>query len=672
VSARAAARLAQALAVLCAAAVLAAAVLLVLVRRSGFDVEAQPLGVGAALFGFPLVGALAATRRPANPVGWIMLWVGLEASLWTLSFFYGAYGVEVGRLPATKAAEWWAAVNWPAGSALVGIVLLALLFPAGHASSPRWRPAVGAVVLVTVLVTVHDFLAPGTLTLSYASFENPLGTMAVQPLAASGGLIALTSAAVALAAAGSLIARVRRASGDERAQLTWFVAALTLAGGVAAVLWIVWLAGDFHDAAWPAAAGLVGLGGVPLAIGVAILRFRLYEIDALLRRSLVYAVVTVLLLGAYVGLLLAIGPLPGTGQGFAVAIVAAVPVALLFGPLRRHLQRSVNRRLYGDDEDPHAAVRELGRGLAGSLAPVTALPTVIETVTRTLRVPYAAILLERDGVLEPAASTGTPPEERLSLALAYAGARVGSLEIGLREGDELSSVDRMLLGGLARQAGVAAHAVLLAADLQRSRERLVSAREEERRRLRRDLHDGLGPTLAGMVMQLGAADHLIAHGLPGADEALVEVKSAARAAVDDIRRLVYELRPPALDELGLVGALERQADAFSPLDVRVESPAPVGGLPAAVEVAAYRIAVEAMTNVARHAHARHCRVRLALDEMLVVEISDDGEGNATDFRANVGLESMRERAAELGGTCTIERGPSGGTRVHARIPMPEE
>jgi signal transduction histidine kinase len=399
---------------------------------------------------------------------------------------------------------------------------------------------------------------------------------------------------------------------------------------------------------------------------------RPWRIDALVRRSLVYATVTALLLGAYVGLLLVIGPLPGTGQGLAVSILAAVPVALLFGPLRRRLQRVVNRLLYGEDDDPHAAVRGLTRSLAASLAPSAVLPTVLETVTRTLRVPYAAILLERDGELEPAAAVGDAPAERMSLPLAYAGARVGVLEIGLREGDELSAADRMLLAGLARQAGVAAHAVQLASDLQRSRERLVAAREEERRRLRRDLHDGLGPTLAAMVLQLQAADHLIAGGSTAAGAALNEVKGAARAAVGDIRRLVYELRPPALDELGLVGALERQAEAFAPLDVRVEAPAPVGGLPAAVEVAAYRIAVEAMTNVARHSRAQHCLVSVELNGGLELEVSDDGDGIPARFRANVGLDSMRERAAELGGICTIERGPGGGTRVRARIPMPEE
>jgi signal transduction histidine kinase len=233
---------------------------------------------------------------------------------------------------------------------------------------------------------------------------------------------------------------------------------------------------------------------------------------------------------------------------------------------------------------------------------------------------------------------------------------------------------------IARQAGVALHAVRLTAEVQRSREQLVETREEERRRVHRDLHDGLGPALAGMVMQLDLAARLTQVDAEGADAVLRAVRGEAQEAIADIRRLVYDLRPPALDELGLLGAIAQQASRFTtstgaggdarPLLVDVEVVGDVGMLPAAVEVAAYRIALEAMTNVARHAGATRCHVRLSFEDSLELEVTDDGLGLAGDAEAHVGLGSMRERARELGGVCLVEATPDGGTRVFARLPLP--
>jgi signal transduction histidine kinase len=218
--------------------------------------------------------------------------------------------------------------------------------------------------------------------------------------------------------------------------------------------------------------------------------------------------------------------------------------------------------------------------------------------------------------------------------------------------------------------GIAAHAARLTADLQRSRERLVSTREEERRRLRRDLHDGLGPQLATFTLKLDAARNLLASEPEAASSLLLELKTQTQDTIFGIRRLAYELRPPALDELGLTSALREQATAYGPA-FSVEAHEELPPLPAAVEVAAYRIAVEAMTNTARHARARVCRVRIApSDRELEVEITDDGVGLPDGCRAGVGLSSMRERAAEIGGTCEIESMPGGGTRVLARLPLP--
>jgi signal transduction histidine kinase len=230
-----------------------------------------------------------------------------------------------------------------------------------------------------------------------------------------------------------------------------------------------------------------------------------------------------------------------------------------------------------------------------------------------------------------------------------------------------------LLEDLARQAGVAGHAVRLTTDLQRSRERLVVAREEERRRLRRDLHDGLGPTLAAVALQVETVRSLLREDPAAADALLAKLKDETQSAIANIRRIVYDLRPPALDELGLVGALREEGSRFAAnggsLLVSVEGADDLPPLPAAVEVAAYRIALEGITNAARHSGASTCVVRIASNGGLDVEVRDDGRGLPADFRPGVGLISMRERVAELGGTFTVEPAVPAGTRIHAHLPV---
>jgi signal transduction histidine kinase len=317
------------------------------------------------------------------------------------------------------------------------------------------------------------------------------------------------------------------------------------------------------------------------------------------------------------------------------------------------------------------------------------LPAVAKTVRETLRLPYAEIQLKREDGFETAATAGNPVEKALRLPLVYGGETVGQLVLGPRSGEEeFATAERRLLEDLAHQIGASAHATLmtdealkLSADLQRSRERLVEAREEERRRLRRDLHDGLGPQLSSQALTIDAVRKLMRRDPDAAEGLLLELKADAQAAVTDVRRLVYGLRPPALDDLGLLGALGESAAQYSAkgLHVSVEGSDNLPPLSAAVEVAAYRIAQEALTNVARHAEATTCTVYLAIEEAgaLCVEVRDDGRGvpdsqENSSVRAGVGLMSMRERATELGGSLVVEPLSGGGTRVRVRLPLPKE
>jgi signal transduction histidine kinase len=425
----------------------------------------------------------------------------------------------------------------------------------------------------------------------------------------------------------------------------------------------------------------VGLLALPLPIGLAagILRSRLFDIDIVVNRTLVYGGATIAIVGIYVVAVSVIGTVLPLQGGFPASLLATGIAALGALPIRDALQQAVNRLMYGDRDDPYRALSRLGQRLEAALDPIEAPTVIARTVAESLRVPWAALRLGAPGDPTRTIAHGRqPPGDVIEVPLVYGAEVVGALLVAPRSASEpLSSADRRLLEALARQAGSAVHAVRLTLDLVESRERLVATREEERRRIRRDLHDGLGPTLAAIGLRAEVAGDLVARDPAEADRVLTELRAEVNGALADIRRLVDELRPPALDELGLVGALQAQAGRIgTSLSVDVASEGPVPELSAAVEVAAYRIAVEAMTNAARHAQGRSCRVRLAetragseATRTLELEIEDDGAGMPIGAQPGIGLVSMRERAAEVGGTCTVESLPGRGTRVVARLPL---
>jgi signal transduction histidine kinase len=340
--------------------------------------------------------------------------------------------------------------------------------------------------------------------------------------------------------------------------------------------------------------------------------------------------------------------------------------------------------MYGDRDDPYAALSRLGQRLGGALAPDAIAPAIVESIAAALKLPYVALTVasgEPTRTTEPLAAWGVPPPYNLSARpLHHQGQSVGALWLAPRGPDEpFSTIDRRLLDDLAKQAGVALYAAQqtwqaqqLAADLQHSRERLVAAREEERRRLRRDLHDGLGPALASLTLKVDAARDELAYDTAAAAAMLEEAKGDIQAAMGDIRRLVYELRPPALDDLGLTVSLRLLAERYqgAHLAITCELPQQLPPLPAAVEVAIYRITAEAITNVVRHAGARTCTVRLSVVERVDLAIADDGRGMPDGATPGVGLISMRERAAELGGACRISSSPGEGMTIHVWLPLP--
>jgi signal transduction histidine kinase len=406
------------------------------------------------------------------------------------------------------------------------------------------------------------------------------------------------------------------------------------------------------------------------------MRYRLFDIDLLINRTVVYLTLTAIVVGIYVVMVGYLGVLFQTRNSLVISLIATGLVAVVFQPLRQRLQRGINRMMYGERDDPYVVLSRLGQRLEAAYAPESVLPTIVETVAQTLKLPYVGIALDQDGDFKIAAEFGRSKSEPISLPLNYQGEPVGELILAPRAlGEHFTPSERQLLDDLARQAGIAAHAVRLTADLQRSRERLVTAREEERRRLRRDLHDGLGPQLASLALKLETARNRMADD-PQAAALLTDLSVRTQDAVADIRRLVYALRPPALDELGLIMALREGATQYNRqgingLNITFDAPEKLPPLPAAVEVAVYRIAQEALTNVVRHAEALTCFIRLRLDAsagLLCLEVQDDGKGLPITRRAGVGWNSMRERAEELGGTLMITSLSMGGTSVLARLP----
>ena len=534
--------------------------------------------------------------------------------------------------------------------------------------------------------------SPGPISIGLAPIRNPLGIESLptiyEPLQAF--MLSLIFVAVA-----SLLVRLPRASGAERQQIKWITYVAAVAASASILRYVVF---EAIDVRWLEIAAyalvLIGIAGVPTAVGIAILRYRLYDIDLIINRTLVYGTLTASVVALYVLVVGALGMLFREGSNLAVSLVATGVVAVLFAPLREQLQRGVNRLTYGERDDPYSVLSRLGRRLEATIAPKAALETIVETIAQALKVPYVAINLKLDGdQFETVAEHGARKGEPLLLPLIYQRENVGQLVVAPRApGEAFSAADMRLLEDLARQVEVTVHAVRLSVDLQRSRERLVTTREEERRRLRRDLHDGLGPTLGYLTLGLDTARRLFTQDPKGAEALLLELKAKTQEAVSEVRRLVYDLRPPALDDLGLVPAIRQQAANHGLLAEEI----PTGGkesgwanskngivftvkaaerlpsLPAAVEVASYRIAQEAIVNASRHSGARSCRVSLSLDEAectLELEVADDGVGIPEHRSAGVGMSSMRERAEELGGALSAEALPQGGTRVLARLPL---
>jgi two-component system NarL family sensor kinase len=650
-----------------AATALALAVAMAVTALADGDVFILPLVPSPIVWA--VMGGLVAVRRPGHPMGLLLCAGGLADAFSGAAFAYARAAVIhfPATLPFGRPAMWLTAWSYVPAVCLSGLIV-PLVFPDGHLLSRRWRPVLWAVVAYAPLAAVGNAFSPQSMGGWFRDQPSPYAISGpLFPLILD--LSSVLGLAAGVAALASLALRWRRAGHTTRQQIRWFLAAAPLM--IAAIV----VTQYFPDAL---TLGLV-LGAVAsaltaAALGLAVLRYRLYEIEVLLSRAVVYGVLSVALAGLYLAVVAIAGGSVGTGGGLSVQLVAMVVAAAVLLPVRGRLQRRVDQLFFGDRGWPYFTMARLGRRVEEAAKAEPVLGSVVTTVAVSLRLPYAAVQLRIADRWVPNAAWGQAPADVVAFPLTFQRETVGRLLVGQRAPrDRLSQDDERLLANLASQVAPAAHAVALRQALDASRAGLVNAREEERRRLRRDLHDELGPTIAGLTLGLDTAAAMCA-GQHELAQLLAGLKAESQRAVTDIRRITYGLRPPALDEAGLVGALraevevlERQAPGLS---IALHIPdGDFAELPAAIEVAAYRIVTEAVTNVLRHAGARYCDVRIRTGHDLRLEVCDDGAGMPEGWRAGVGITAMRERVAELGGELTIAPRIPTGTRVDAWLPL---
>ena len=631
------------------------------------------IGGSLAVAGLPI-----GWQRPHNPIGWLLLaggvcYAGSAAAFSLLAWrSYAGDGRPFWRLIAT-----WANLSWPWAIEYC-VPMILLLFPTGHFLSRRWRWTVPVVALNAILfaataVFPSDNLAADLGVRAYLVWPRVENFVWLGPVTDVLGDVVYAAAALAL------ILRYVRGDDRIRRQMLW----LLLAVGIVFVAWTV---PDLLGIQTPVTLFAIAL--IPIAIMIAILRHQLLDIRLVVSRFALYLLLSAMVIAAYLGLITLLDRVLGRGRTAAESAIIVLALAATFNPLRVWLQGRVDRLFYGSRQDPARAVAEVGSRFGQHASGGTGLEGALSALCETLRVPAAAIRVNDTVIAKIGELSDTRPElveghaptssahmdEPYAAPLRRGTTEIGELLINPRTGErKLSKADQRIVALLADLLAVALQATQLADELVQSRSDLINAREEERQRLRRDLHDGLGPALTGVMLKAAAARRLATAEPAKSAELLRELERNVAAAITDVRGLVDELRPPVLDGRGLVGALRDYVDSVQTpsgprLQFTSDGVADLGQLPESVEVAAYRIATESLTNVLRHAHADSASISLWIDDNhLQMKITDDGMADAP-WAPGIGLSSMRERAAALGGRMSAGPTEAGG-EVRVTLPL---
>jgi signal transduction histidine kinase len=662
-----------------------------------WDPEDTGLVIPAALgtLAMALVGALLAART-GNAIGWLLLsipvifWIsGLAQDVFDRGFAEGAGYSTI--------AYWFS--QWPFFASMLLLVAIFYLFPTGHLASPRWRWPWRAYVTAATVTIVGFAIQPYRQVEADTGFSvtNPVGIPAIEkPLGialAVGGLTLLVSGFLAFA---SLVARYRRGGPEERQQLRWLFAVGGVAAVTIALLMVLGPLGEARGGAFQAMAdvGMILLVtvltvGIPVATGVAIFRYHLYDLNLVVRKTVVYALLAGFVTVVYAAVVAGASSLAGS-ESLLLSIVATAIVAALFQPVRRWATHLANRLVFGLRAEPYEILARFSERVGGTYAAEDVLPRMTRVIAEGTGAERVELWLGAGDGLHSAASWPVEGDQIQAadrvVAVEHRAERLGEIRIRKPAGEPLTAPEEKLLDDLASQASVVLRNVALTSELQArvdrldrqadelraSRARIVAAHDAERRRLERNIHDGAQQHLVALAVKLRLAKGLVAKDPAKASTMLTELRDQTELARGTLLDLASGIYPAALEERGIAAALEEQADAAgTPLAMDADG---IERLSIETEAAVYFVCLEAVQNATKYARASMVRVRLSRsDGQLTFEISDDGVGfDPSREGTGSGLRNMRDRLAAFDGQVELESSPGSGTRVRGRIPIRAE
>ncbi|TMC41803.1 MAG: sensor histidine kinase [Chloroflexi bacterium] len=648
--------------------------------RSDFRPNASDVVSVFPILAFATVGALIASSQPRNRIGWFLIATAIAATFLSLPKFYAGLAIDLGLrwLPAPEWVYWVSQFSWIVVVELF-LVLLPLYYPDGRLPGRRWRLVLwssAAIVIIAVITALDPASVPTGVT-------NPMG---IRALAGISNFLFIPFTVIllgtSLAAVLSLVVRYRRGDGQDRQRLKWLMAATTLL----LLSFALNLTVVLNDLLIPLVAA-----AVPIAIGIAILRYRLYDIDLIINKTLVYGGLAAVITAVYVLVVINIGALVGGSQRLWLSLLTTAVIALAFQPLRARAQRLANRLVYGKRATPYEALSQFSEHLSETFSHEDILDRMARILAQGTGAERAEVWVRAGQRLVLASSSppaaepltplvmqnGTLPEMQRDtiVPVSHAGELLGALAVDKKRGETMNAVEQKMVTDLAGQAGLVLknaglNRELLARldDLRASRQRLVTAQDEERRRIERNLHDGAQQHLIALKMKVGLAEG-VAEPDSKARAILAQLKHDADEAIDNLRELARGIYPPLLASDGLGPALRAHSHRVTvPVELELED---MPRQPREVEGAIYFCCLEALQNVVKYAQASRVRLRVWLSASTITfRVEDDGKGfdPAAVVRSS-GLQNMRDRLEALGGSITIQSALGKGTVVEGRLPL---